>query len=265
MKHVVQFSGGVGSWAAAKRVADKYGTADMTLLFADTMIEDEDLYRFLDEAAANIGAPLVRIADGRTPWEVFKDEKFIANTRVDLCSRILKRDLLDKWVIDNCDPKTTVLHFGIDWTEQHRFDGKHGKAGGVKARMKSLGFESEAPMCEKPWYQKHEMLALLRAEGIEPPRLYSMGFPHNNCGGFCVKAGQAQFKLLLETMPERYAEHERQEEELRAIVGDYSVMKDRTGGESKALTMKAFRERIESRNCGQLDLFEWGGCGCAVD
>lgn len=42
MKHVVMFSGGIGSWAAAKRVAAEHGTADLTLLFTDTLIEDAD-------------------------------------------------------------------------------------------------------------------------------------------------------------------------------------------------------------------------------
>jgi hypothetical protein len=40
-------------------------------------------------------------------------------------------------------------------------------------------------------------------------------------------------------------------------------MKDRTGGTTKSLTMKTFRERIEQQ--GQFDEFEWGGCGCAID
>ncbi|MGP4029731.1 hypothetical protein [Actinomadura sp. 3N407] len=79
MWHVVMFSGGINSWAAARRVADEHGTGKLQLLFADTYAEDEDLYRFLEEAAAQIGAPLVRIADGRTPWQVFDDEHYLGN------------------------------------------------------------------------------------------------------------------------------------------------------------------------------------------
>jgi len=71
--HVVMFSGGIGSWAAAKRVAAVHGTAGLILLFTDTLIEDADLYRFLADAAVNVGGQLVRIAEGRTPWEVFRD------------------------------------------------------------------------------------------------------------------------------------------------------------------------------------------------
>jgi len=56
--HIAQFSGGAGSWGAAKRVAETHGTADLLLLFADTLIEDQDTYRFLLEGAANVmGVP----------------------------------------------------------------------------------------------------------------------------------------------------------------------------------------------------------------
>ena len=34
---VVMFSGGIGSWAAAKRVAEAHGTDDLVLLFADVL------------------------------------------------------------------------------------------------------------------------------------------------------------------------------------------------------------------------------------
>lgn len=39
MKHVVSYSGGIGSALSAIRVAIRYGTADLILLFADTLIE----------------------------------------------------------------------------------------------------------------------------------------------------------------------------------------------------------------------------------
>ena len=94
MKYVVMFSGGIGSWASAKRAAASYGTDGMTLLFADTLIEDADLYRFIREAADDIGAELVTLIEGRTPWEVFRDVKFLGNTRIDPCSRVLKREPL---------------------------------------------------------------------------------------------------------------------------------------------------------------------------
>ena len=254
MKAIVQFSGGVGSWAAAKRAVDIYD--EVTLLFADTLIEDADLYRFLDEAAENIGAPLVKIADGRTPWEVFRDVKFIGNTRIDPCSLVLKRDLLRAWIEEHADPADTAIVLGIDWTESHRLD---------RATPRWEPWTLVAPMCDAPYMDKPEVLAWLQAEGIEPPRLYAMGFPHNNCGGFCVKAGQAQFKLLLEQMPERYMGHEREEQITRVSIGkDVAILRDRRGGTTKPMTLEAFRERL-GVDGSDYDAEEWGGCGCAID
>lgn len=242
---------------AAKRVAEQHGTENLVLLFADTLIEDEDLYRFVTEAIANIGGQFVRIADGRTPWGVFRDVRFIGNTRIDPCSRVLKRDLLRRWIEENCDPAETVCYLGIDWSEVHRME---------RARDRWAPWRVEAPLCEAPYLTKPQMLAALSAAGISPPRLYAMGFPHNNCGGFCVKAGHAQFRLLLKMFPERYASHEAQEEAMREMLGsDVAIMRDRSGDEgSRPLTMREFRERVEGGQLGFFDQFDWGGCGCAV-
>jgi hypothetical protein len=46
VKHIVNFSGGACSFWAAHRVIQKHGKENVILLFADTMIEDEDLVRF---------------------------------------------------------------------------------------------------------------------------------------------------------------------------------------------------------------------------
>ena len=255
MKHVVMFSGGIGSWAAAKRVVEKYGQKDVTLLFSDTLMEDEDLYRFLDEAAKNIGAPLVRLCDGRTPWEVFFQVRFLGNSRIDPCSKNLKRDLLDKWRNENLNPETDVIYVGIDWSEIHRLE---------TIRKYVAPWNYQAPMCEPPYIEKPEMLKMLIKAGIRPPRLYEMGFPHNNCGGFCVKAGQAHFKNLLEKMPERYRFHEEKEQEIRKFLGkDVAILRHRSGPlKDEPWTLRDFRLTLEAK--GEVDVHEWGGCGCAL-
>jgi hypothetical protein len=118
-------------------------------------------------------------------------------------------------------------------------------------------------MTEKPFMLKSDMLDWLLREGIEPPRLYKLGFPHNNCGGFCIKAGQAHFLHLLKTFPERFAYHEKKEQGLRKhLDADVSILRDRRGGVARNLTLKELRERHNSGD-GQLDFLEWGGCGCA--
>jgi hypothetical protein len=255
IKHVVMFSGGVCSWATAKRVVERHGAAGTVLLFADTMMEDEDLYRFIEQAAVNVGAPLVRISDGRTPWKVFEDERLLGNHRFDPCSKILKRQLLDRWHKANCQQSETTLHFGLDWTEEHRL---------LRLRERKAPWKVEGYMTEPPYMEKYQMIEWLEREGVKAPRLYAMGFHHNNCGGFCIKSGQAQFALLLKAMPERYRFHEENEERLRGILGwKQTIMRDRSGVKTTPLSMKEFRERIEAQLT--FDKHDWGGCGCAVE
>lgn len=247
------FSGGAGSWGAAKRVAERHGTDDLTLLFADTLIEDEDLYRYLGEAAANVGGELVRLEEGRDPWQIFFDERFLGNTRIDPCSKILKRQLMRGWLEQNRDPDDTTVYLGFDWTEIHRME----RASGYWAP-----WVVEAPLCQPPLTSKADLLEELFTQGVKPPRLYGMGFEHNNCGGFCIKAGQAQFERLLRMMPDRYRYHERREQELRDYLGkDVAILRDRQGGTVKPLTLRAFRERLEA-NPTLFDDSEWGACAC---
>lgn len=251
MRYAVQFSGGAASYVAAKLILEEIPADDVSLVFADTKIEDQDLYRFLDDAERRLNHPITRIAEGRDPWTVFFDERMMGNSRVDPCSKILKRQLLDKWRKANCADDCTVV-IGYDANENHRLET-------LKSRMAPLNVR--APLIERGIW-KEQVLEIVQRDGLKLPRLYTMGFPHNNCGGFCVKAGQASFALLLEFLPDRYAAHEAKEEAFREFIGkDVSIMRDRRGGKSKPLTMRAFRERHQLQP-SLTDRFDFGGCNC---
>jgi hypothetical protein len=305
MQHIVMFSAGAGSWAAAKRVADRFGLQDLRLLFTDTLTEDADAYRFLIVGASNVFGlgpasamtvpacsdfpdfrdrenwkrfleqlrataalhipQLVWLKDGRDVWEIFFDERFLGNSRNDPCSKLLKRREADRWLKENCDPRQTICYVGIDFTEIHRFD--DGRGSGLRPRRAVDGWKYEAPLCSEPWLAKWDIMQLMRAEGLDPPRLYSLGFSHNNCFGFCVKAGHAHYRHLLRTLPDIYAFHEKREQEFRAYIDrDVSVLADRRGGGGKRpLTLRAFRERIEREAADVADEHDYGGCGCFLD
>ncbi len=256
---LVMFSGGACSWAAAKRSAKKYGTKNMTLLFADTLIEEPSLYKFLEESSKDVGAPLVKISDGRTPFQVFKDVRYLGNSRIDPCSRVLKRDLLNKYREDNFDPADTITVFGMDYNEPHRLK---------RVQELHAPWVCEAPMCERPALSKEAIIKLVEDAGLTVCDLYKDGFPHANCGGGCIKAGIAHFTNLLKKRPETFAVWEKEEREIRAMLEkDVSILKDRRGGEQKTLTLEQLRDRIQGKN-QQLTFEEscdWGGCGCAVD
>jgi hypothetical protein len=238
MKHVVMFSGGLGSWITAKRVVELAHPRDdsVVLLFADVASgrsphvgEDEDAYRFIREAAADVDAPLVTVRDGRDIWQVFHDDRFLGNTRLANCSKFLKQKPCREWLEANCDPADTVVYVGIDWTELHRLPA-------IEAGWTPYPVYAAAD--REPYLDRDDMQRMCEAAGIEVPRLYRAGFPHNNCGGFCVRAGQAQMELLLREHPERYAFHEVEEQELRDYLDkDVAVLRDRTGGTLTPLTL----------------------------
>ncbi len=254
MKHIVMYSGGMGSFLTAWRVSKSVPKEDMILLFADTLYEDKDLYRFLDETSKAIGVPITRIAEGRDIWQVFEDERFLGNSRVDPCSKILKREFLDGWIEENFKPDECVLYFGIDWTEIHRYE---------RLKVRKAPYQCEAPLCFPPFPDKQEGTRLLRELGIELPDLYKEGFSHNNCGGRCVKAGISQWALLYKRRPASYLECEENEQRLIAKLGPHSILKEVVNSEKKNLTLRQLRERIDAGK--YTEEFDFGGCGCAVD
>ncbi|WP_188260709.1 hypothetical protein [Azospirillum tabaci] len=297
-QHVFMASGGGGTFKAVQRLVQRVGTDHLTLLFCDTLIEHRDCYKLLaltaftafDRQGSNSAAhiltlidalpeyhedparraqqleeirqamalavpQLVWLADGRDPWTLFFERKFLGNSRVDLCSKELKRDVADRWLKANRDPAVTTVYLGMDWTEEHRFIE-------AQARYARTGYRCEAPLCEAPFLPadwKVDLYSELLALGIAV-ELYRLGFPHNNCGGFCIKAGQAFFALLLRTRPAVYAFHEAKEKAIRLILGDVSILKDRRGGVTRTLTLEAFRLRLEAG--GGFDKTDFGSCGC---
>ncbi|SEU46435.1 hypothetical protein [Nonomuraea wenchangensis] len=242
-RHVIQMSGGLGSFWAAKRVAERHGTADMTLLFADTTVEDPDLYRFLADAVAHLDVPLVTVKDGRTPFEVFHDEHFLGNSRLAPCTKRLKQKPCRAWLEEHCGPADTVLYVGIDYFERRRCPGV------VKGWAP---WRVEFPLCDKPHWDKKRMIAECAKLKLEPPRPYADGYEHCNCGGVCVRAGQAQWKLTLRLHPDRYAQAERQEQEFREMFGkDVAILTETRNGVKRPLTLAELRRRAEAETVQQ--------------
>lgn len=238
MKHVVQMSGGIGSFAAAVRVAERHGIDDMVLLFADTLAEDPDLYRYLRDAVEYLGVPLTRVCDGRDPFQVFDDVGYIGNSRVAPCSKWLKIVPCRRWLEQHCDPAHTTLYMGLDASELRR------EPGIVKGWAP---WHVKFPMAEPPLLTKEQMLDRCRTiHGIEPPLLYRRGYLHNNCGGVCVRAGQKQWLKTLIEFPDRFARAERREAALRERLGDYSILVEQRNRIKYPLPLSELRRRAEA-------------------
>jgi hypothetical protein len=261
-------SGGSGSWAACRRWIDQRGTDGMIAIFTDVggdpsnpnTGEDEDTIRFLCEARADLGIPLVFIRDGRDIWDVFAEKKWLGNTTLAHCSWELKTGPARAWITEHAPGARRIL-VGIDATEADRI-------GAITRAWEP--FQATAPLMDRPRWWKPQVAKMLDDRGIRLPRMYGLGFAHANCPA-CVKAGQAHWARLLRVWPERYAYAEMREQELREKLGkDVSILRDRTGGGTVPMTLKAFRERIETAGCARaadgqralFDEYDEGGCGC---
>ena len=296
--HVVFYSGGLGSYATAVRVIEKHGTDNLYLLFTDTLIEDNDLYRFIIETAGNffnvesskievllekvkkltntevnmgkrkveleelrilsnkLIPQMIWLSDGIDPWDIFFEQRFLGNSRIAQCSSILKQKMSRKYVFEHFNEQDTILYLGIDWTEEHR----------TKAPKKNWKpYPVEFPMCEEPLANKIDIVKKLEAIGIETPRLYTLGFEHNNCGSFCVRAGQGHFANLLETNRDLFLYHENKEQDIIKHIGkDVSILRKMRKGVRYNYTLRELRLDIEGGHKEEVDMMDIGGCGCFV-
>lgn len=212
--------------------------------------------------AAEAIPELVWDVEGRDPIEVFRDERFLGNSSVDPCSKLLKRRVADRWRKNMFKPGEAIFYVGIGEHEAHRYD--DGEGGGIGPRMAAEGWDYRAPLATATIENLQNPIMMMRRERIAPPRLYALGYMHNNCGGFCCKAGQAHYRNRLLTQPERYAYDAMWERLMREFLdADVSMLTDRAGdGEKKVLTLDVFAERIRAKP--QMDLFydNDSGCGC---
>jgi hypothetical protein len=320
------FSGGEGSYRAAKIDRLCHPDAEFGLVFTDVLYEDADTYRFLIEAAADVlgrrlnwtvkaedfpdyrvgadvpieeyaGNPewrayladlrlrtmdalpeLVWLAEGRDPWEVFRDRRFIGNSQVDLCSRIGKREIADDWRIANCNRigelfgAPDLFAMGIGFDERQRFD--DGQGGGIGPRNLSDGWIYHAPLIDaeiavNAGSQQHMELLFAPIEtfGLRRQSLYGFNYKHGNCGGFCIKAGHAHYQNRFIVQPERFAYDAMMERKLIAFLGvDVSILTDRRGGDGKKpMTLDAFADRLRADPTIKYEYLPGeGGCGCTT-
>lgn len=238
--HVAMFSGGASSAYVAYHIVQKYGKENSILFFTDTLWEDMDNYRFMEEVADYIGLEITTSIDGRTPEEVFFDMRFLGNSRMAKCSEELKvrqtmiflEELRD---IHNLEP---ILYFGIGPHEQHRAINlqnfyEHNPIEPIETRF---------PMIEI-FKEDMDAKTIIQNEwGIKLPRMYDLGFSHANCGGRCVRGGLGHYALLYKVWPDQYAEQEAMEERFREkFQKDVSILK-RNGG---PFTLREYREMMD--------------------
>ena len=267
---IVMYGGGLTSYEAARIALKRYGHEAVEIWFADTRTEDEDLYRFNRDVEKLLDHEIIVFSQGLDIWGIFRRERFLGNSRIDPCSKFLKRAPLrralekrypnracvcckEPWIkggqtisvrdvdgteikeaiCERCevkDPKYSqslndlreIILVEGDGSQksliamgrvQNRVErcSENGKFVRVVLGMDIIDdcdrlhraksywrpFVNWFPLIEPPFGNKSRIIKELRSAGVREPRLYGAGFVHNNCGGFCVKAGKGQMAHLL--------------------------------------------------------------------
>ena len=272
MRHVVNFSGGAGSWMAAKRVAERYGTEELTLLTADTGNEAPDWHEFIQQAATDVGGELVivRNPDYKDIWELAHAKRMMPSLWHGFCTIDMKIKPIEQWMDENCDPADTIRYFGYDWTEDHRLARSH------EHMAKDGWLQVEAPLIWEPLLSKQQILDALAETDLPYPEAYTLGISHNNClATGCFKQGEAAWHQLLRVKPEVYKYQEEKEQEFIQYLqdnprtkhaGDTSniglIFRRRRGMQGEVLTLQELRKRIEAQGELFTESDDWGACGC---
>lgn len=247
---VVTLSGGKASAWCGGWALRNFKRSDVILYFNDTKWEHPDLYRFLSDLERHWKHPITYDSDGRSPEELFRDNRALANNRMPFCSRILKAERLQSFYKHG-----DTLIFGIGTGEAHRAHrlvAVYQKIAAKTGKWPKLKFPLIAEAVTK-----QQIDTWLGGTGIEQPELYRLGFEHNNCSGGCVRAGKASWARLYRTLPDVYAERERVEQEMgEHLCKRIHYLKDETLAE---LREKIERNEFDDYNPNQIEMFECVG------
>lgn len=180
-----------------------------------------------------------------TPFDIFDKVKFLGNTRVDPCSRMLKRETAKAYIQDKYpNPTSCVLAVGITEDEIER-------TLNIQENWKSAGYEVMFPLSGLDLTMIDKNEKLLEWYNVIMP-LYLLGFDHNNCAGACVKAGQRQWAKLWYYFPHVYAKWEEREQRWRDENGEYAFLRMTVDGKLNYISLKDFRKKyLEPAACSQ--------------
>jgi hypothetical protein len=204
----VSLSGGLGSALAGERAVRLHGRENVFFWFSDVQKEDHDLYRFLWDLMRRWGGRLYYFTDGRKPEDVWQKHGIIANNRMCPCSYELKVHHFRLFI--KAMPHMPVVYIGYKHDESDR------------QKRTCTSYKNAIPECEVSYpltwepAETRDLAVVCKEEmGIDPPRVYALGFDYNNCGQDCCRAGIGGRVLEAIFFPDRYQKSMEWEEMMR--------------------------------------------------
>jgi len=187
---IVWFSCGGASAIASKLAIKKYN--NLEVVYCDTGGEHESNKRFLKDVEKWIGKDITILKSSKynSHFEVFRKTKYLQGVRGARCTTELKKKLR---------------------LEFQRPDDIHIFGYTVEEKKRAEKFENYNPELFVDWIliekgiTKENCLGMLWQSGIKLPKMYDLGYNHNNCIG-CVKGGMGYWNKIRMDFPEHFAE-----------------------------------------------------------
>ena len=193
MKYIGWFSCGVTSSVACKLALDMYGKDNVDLWYIETGAGHPDNKRFINQCEEWYGQKINIAQNPRfsCPLDVAKKELF--NTPYGApCTKYLKKEVRQKQIMPLYDGQEVYHILGFEYTKHEVNRALRWK----QQQTKNVVF----PLIKKH-LDKQKCLLILKAEGIDVPAMYKLGYHNNNCIG-CFKGGMGYWNKIRKDFPD---------------------------------------------------------------
>ena len=198
LRRVVSFSCGASSAVLAKIATQRYDNT--VVVYCDTGGEHESNKKFLKDVEEWIGQKITIFKNPKyvDHFDVFRKVRYIAGRKGAACAKRLKIDLKRKF-----NEPDDIHFFGFTAEEARR----------------AKDFDERQPELTE-WLlinegiTKADCLGLLWKAGIELPKMYELGYDHNNCIG-CPKGGAGYWNRIRIDFPDHFEIMAKIERELK--------------------------------------------------
>lgn len=196
------FSSGAAS-AVATKLAIMENAGRWPLIVARCVVREEhpDNDRFADNCEEWFGVPITNMISEKyngSIYEVFAKRRYISGNNGAPCTMLLKKRVREEFQLP-----TDAHVFGYCAEEQDRWD----------SFIDANNIKASSPLIDRGLTHT-DTLAMIERAGIELPKMYKLGYQHNNCVG-CVKAsGQGYWNKIRDDFP---AQFDRMAKESRRI------------------------------------------------
>ena len=275
-KHVISIGGGLSSTVELPLLLhDMYPSDSIDMVICALAGESPDLWRMVSWLEDKLNKPVHRVAwtsykrsefYGQTNqywlnapswawsdiWDAFYSSGRMGSSLADPCSRMLKRETMLAFMRDFYDNDNTTLHVGITADEIDRMLA-------IRKNWSRSGWNVEAPLTR---YKNRDEANARSLELLGwTPFVYSWGGAHNNCNGFCVKAGHAQMARLIHYDEPTFDYHaERELQFQKDFNTTATIMRDRrtVNGKvvSSSLRLVDFKARMKQQWVNMLPGFD---------